>query len=126
MAKFQQIYKCALCGNIVEVVHQGQGELVCCGQPMNIMQAKVEDAGNEKHLPVIEKTENGILVKVGSVEHPMADDHFIEWIEVINGDYSQKKFLKPGQKPQAEFFVPYSDKLVAREYCSIHGLWKKG
>jgi superoxide reductase len=124
MAKFQQIYKCALCGNIVEVVHEGAGELVCCGQPMNLLVPNKVEAANEKHIPIIEKTDKGIIVKVGSVEHPMAAEHYIEWIEVTNGSYSQKKYLKPGDKPQAEFFVQYSDNLVARSYCNLHGLWK--
>lgn len=124
MAKFQKIYKCAMCGNIVEVVHEGAGELVCCGQPMNLMDENSVDAATEKHVPVIEKTDNGIIVKVGSVDHPMADDHYIEWIEVQNGPWSQKKFLKPGEKPQAEFFVPFNENLVARSYCNLHGLWK--
>jgi len=124
MAKFQQYYKCALCGNIVEVVHEGGGELVCCGQPMNMLKENSVDASNEKHVPVIEKTEKGILVKVGSIDHPMEEKHYIEWIEVTNGTWTQKKFLKPGEKPQAEFCVPFSDKLVAKEYCNLHGLWK--
>jgi len=124
MAKFQQYYKCALCGNIVEVVHEGGGELVCCGQPMNMLKENSVDASNEKHVPVIEKTEKGILVKVGSIDHPMEEKHYIEWIEVTNGAWTQKKFLKPGEKPQAEFCVPFSDKLVAKEYCNLHGLWK--
>jgi len=124
MAKFQQYYKCALCGNIVEVVHEGGGELVCCGQPMNMLKENSVDASNEKHVPVIEKTEKGILVKVGSIDHPMEEKHYIEWIEVTNGAWTQKKFLKPGEKPQAEFCVPFSDKLVAKECCNLHGLWK--
>lgn len=124
MAKFQKIYKCAMCGNIVEVVHEGPGELVCCGQPMNLMDENSVDAATEKHVPIIEKTDNGIIVKVGSVDHPMADDHYIEWIEVQNGPWSQKKFLKPGEKPQAEFYVPFNENLVARSYCNLHGLWK--
>jgi len=124
MAKFQQYYKCALCGNIVEVVHEGGGELVCCGQPMNMLKENSVDASNEKHVPVIEKTDKGILVKVGSIDHPMEEKHYIEWIEVTNGAWTQKKFLKPGEKPQAEFCVPFSDKLVAKEYCNLHGLWK--
>jgi superoxide reductase len=124
MAKFQQYYKCALCGNIVEVVHEGGGELVCCGQPMNMLNANSVEASNEKHIPIIEKTDNGVIVKVGSVDHPMEDKHYIEWIEVINGTYSQKKYLKPGDKPQAEFFVPFSEKLIVRSYCNLHGLWK--
>ena len=124
MAKFQKIYKCERCGNIVDVLHEGPGALVCCGVEMVLMEANSVDAANEKHVPIIEKTENGIIVKVGEVDHPMADEHYIEWIEVINGDYSQKKFLKPGNKPQAEFFVPFNENLVARSYCNLHGLWK--
>jgi len=124
MADFKQFYKCALCGNIVEVVHEGGGELVCCGQPMNMIKANSIDASNEKHVPIIEKTDKGILVKVGSIDHPMEDKHYIEWIEVTNGSWTQKKYLKPGEKPQAEFCVQYSDKLIAKEYCNIHGLWK--
>jgi superoxide reductase len=124
MAKFKQIYKCEICGNIVEVVHEGMGELVCCGQPMKELKANSTDAANEKHVPVIEKTEKGIIVKVGSVDHPMEEKHYIEWIEVTNGAWTQKKYLKPGEKPYAEFFVAYNENLVAREYCNIHGLWK--
>jgi len=124
MAKFQQYYKCALCGNIVEVVHEGGGELVCCGQPMNMLKENSVDASNEKHVPIIEKTDKGIIVKVGSIDHPMEEKHYIEWIEVTNGVWTQKKFLNPGEKPQAEFCVPFSDKLVAKEYCNLHGLWK--
>ena len=124
MAKFQKIYKCERCGNIVDVLHEGPGALVCCGVEMVLMEANSVDAANEKHVPIIEKTENGIIVKVGEVDHPMADEHYIEWIEVINGNYSQKKFLNPGDKPQAEFFVPFNENLVARSYCNLHGLWK--
>ena len=124
MAKFQKIYKCERCGNIVEVLHEGPGALVCCGVEMVLLEANSVDAANEKHVPIIEKTENGVIVKVGEVDHPMADEHYIEWIEVINGDYSQKKFLKPGDKPQAEFYVPFNENLVARSYCNLHGLWK--
>ncbi len=124
MAKFQKIYKCERCGNIVDVLHEGPGALVCCGVEMVLMEANSVDAANEKHVPIIEKTDNGIIVKVGEVDHPMADEHYIEWIEIINGDYSQKKFLKPGEKPQAEFYVPFNENLVARSYCNLHGLWK--
>ena len=124
MADFKQIYKCALCGNIVEVVHEGGGELVCCGQPMNMIKANSTDAAGEKHVPLIEKTEKGILVKVGSIDHPMEEKHYIEWVEVTNGAWTQKKYLKPGEKPYAEFCVEYSEKLIAKEYCNLHGLWK--
>lgn len=124
MAKFKKIYKCAICGNIVEVVHEGPGELVCCGQPMSLMDENSVDAATEKHVPIIEKSDNGIIVKVGEVDHPMADEHYIEWIEVQNGPWSQKKFLKPGEKPAAEFYVPFNENLKARSYCNLHGLWK--
>ena len=124
MAKFQKIYKCKKCGNIVDILHEGPGALVCCGVEMVLIEENSVDAANEKHVPIIEKTENGIIVKVGEVDHPMADEHYIEWIEVINGGYSQKKFLKPGDKPQAEFYVPFNENLVARSYCNLHGLWK--
>ncbi len=122
MTEINQIYKCEICGNIVEVLHAGAGELVCCGQPMNLMQEKKEDEGNEKHVPVIEKTDKGIKVKVGSVEHPMENNHYIEWIEVVSRNTRQKIFLKPEQKPEAEFEV--DGELQARCYCNIHGLWK--
>ena len=122
MTEINQIYKCEICGNIVEVLHAGAGELVCCGQPMNLMQEKKEDEGNEKHVPVIEKTDKGVKVKVGSVEHPMENNHYIEWIEVVSRNTRQKIFLKPEQKPEAEFEV--DGELQARCYCNIHGLWK--
>ena len=122
MTEINQIYKCEICGNIVGVLHAGAGELVCCGQPMNLMQEKKEDEGNEKHVPVIEKTDKGIKVKVGSVEHPMENNHYIEWIEVVSRNTRQKIFLKPEQKPEAEFEV--DGELQARCYCNIHGLWK--
>lgn len=119
------VYKCNLCGNIVEVLHDGVGELICCGEPMQFLTEKTEDEGLEKHVPVVEKTEKGYLVKVGSVEHPMEDKHFIEWIELIaDGELLERKYLKPGMKPEAEFFVAGDhQEVVAREYCSLHGLW---
>ena len=125
MVKLNEIYKCDLCGNIVEIVHEGGGELVCCGQPMNLIKENTVDAAKEKHVPVIERTDKGVKVKVGSVEHPMEDKHFIEWIQVIVGDKTQRKFLKPGDKPEAEFCICSEGKQVsAREYCNLHGLWK--
>jgi len=123
VAKQLGIYKCEICGNIVEVLHAGGGELVCCGQPMGLMDEKTADQGKEKHVPVIEKTKNGILVKVGSVPHPMEDKHYIEWIEVLANGKAYRKFLNPGEKPEAEFEVK-ADKLSARELCNVHGLWK--
>jgi superoxide reductase len=120
----KQVYRCKICGNIVEVMHAGVGELVCCGQPMELLSGKREDVGQEKHVPVIEKTASGIKVKVGSVPHPMEEKHYIEWIEVIADGRTCVKFLKPGDKPEAEFNIK-ADKIVAREYCNVHGLWKK-
>ena len=123
MTQLKQIYKCNICGNIVEVLHVGAGQLVCCGQPMEQLSEKTEDIGREKHVPIIEKTEKGILVKVGSVPHPMQEAHYVEWIEIIvDGKYC-RKFLKPGDKPEA-FFEVTAEKIEAREYCNIHGLWK--
>jgi superoxide reductase len=119
----KQIYKCNVCGNIVEVLYAGGGNLICCGQPMELQVEKTEDIGKEKHVPVIEKTEAGIKVKVGSVPHPMEESHYIEWIEIIADGISYRKFLKPGEKPEAEFCFK-ADKIEAREYCNIHGLWK--
>ena len=124
MAEQLEIYKCELCGNIVEVLHAGGGELVCCGQPMALMTENTVDASKEKHVPVIEKVEGGYLVKVGGVAHPMEEKHYIEWIELIADGKCYREFLKPGQAPEA-FFCVKADKVAAREYCNIHGLWKK-
>ena len=126
MTALKQVYKCNVCGNIVEVLHTGVGELVCCGQPMELLQEKTADEGREKHVPVIESTAKGVRVKVGDIPHPMEEKHYIEWIEVItDGGGSCRKFLKPGDKPEAEFEIA-SKKVAAREYCSVHGLWKSG
>jgi superoxide reductase len=119
-----EIYKCEVCGNMVEVIHEGKGELVCCGQPMKLFKENTTDASLEKHVPVIEKTAGGIKVSVGSVAHPMEEKHYIEWIELIADGAAFRKFLKPGDKPEA-FFEIKSDKVIAREYCNLHGLWKK-
>ncbi|MCD6312909.1 MAG: desulfoferrodoxin [Thaumarchaeota archaeon] len=123
MTEKLQVYRCEICGNIVEILHPGAGELVCCGQPMILLEEKVRDAGLEKHVPVIEKTEAGIRVRVGSIPHPMEEKHYIEWIELIADDQAYRVFLKPGEKPEAEFRVE-AEKLSAREYCNVHGLWK--
>lgn len=123
MTEQKQIYKCNVCGNIIEVLHEGVGELVCCGQTMELLKEKTEDEGQEKHVPVIEKTEQGVKIKVGSVPHPMEEKHYIEWIEIIADSVSYRKFLKSGDKPEAEFEIK-ADKIEARSYCNIHGLWK--
>ena len=123
MAELNQVYKCTVCGNIVEVVHDGEGELVCCGRPMELKIENTEDAAEEKHVPVIEKTAKGILIKVGSVPHPMEKAHYIEWIEILVDGKSYKEFLKPGGESQTEFCVE-DDSITARVYCNLHGLWK--
>ncbi len=121
--KIGQVYKCNVCGNIVEVLTVGGGELVCCGQPMQLLEEKTKDEGMEKHVPVVERTGKGVKVKVGSVPHPMEEKHFIQWIQLIADGVSYRKLLKPGQAPEAEFCVK-ADKIRAREYCNVHGLWK--
>jgi superoxide reductase len=123
MVKLNQVYKCGLCGNIVEVVHASAGELVCCGQPMTLLQENTTDAATEKHVPVIEKSGDSITVSVGSVEHPMLEEHLIEFIELIADGRVYRKFLNPGEKPQATFKIS-AEKVEAREYCNLHGLWK--
>ena len=123
MTKKLEIYKCEVCGNIVEVLHQGAGELVCCGQPMKLMEENVVDAAQEKHVPVIEQTEDGIKVKVGSVPHPMEEEHYIEWIELIADGQAYRQFLSPGETPEALFRIE-AQNITAREYCNLHGLWK--
>jgi superoxide reductase len=123
MAKRLEVYKCDVCGNIVEVLHGGKGELVCCGKPMNLLVENTVDAAKEKHVPVIEKVEGGVKVKVGEVAHPMEDKHWIEWIEIIADGKAYRQFLNPGEAPEAIFNVE-AQQITAREYCNIHGLWK--
>ncbi|MEJ5365749.1 MAG: desulfoferrodoxin [Desulfosoma sp.] len=123
MAERREVYKCDLCGNIVEVLWGGKGELVCCGQPMKLQKEGVVDAAKEKHVPVVEKTADGYKVKVGSVAHPMEEKHYIQWIELVADDISYFHFLKPGEAPEATFCVK-AENVYAREYCNLHGLWK--
>jgi len=118
-----QIYKCEVCGNIVEVLHEGAGELVCCGEPMKLLVENTVDASKEKHVPVIEKTASSVTVKVGSVAHPMEEKHYIEWIEIIADGKAYRQFLKPGDAPEAVFEIK-ANKIEAREHCNLHGLWK--
>ena len=123
MTKRLQIYKCEICGNMVEMIHEGIGQLVCCGQPMKFYEENTVDASQEKHIPVVEKIEGGFKVKVGSVPHPMEEKHYIEWIEVIADRKAYRQFLKQGDVPEAVFMIDASA-ITAREYCNLHGVWK--
>ncbi|MGA7577200.1 MAG: desulfoferrodoxin [Desulfobaccales bacterium] len=123
MTEKLQVYKCQICGNIVSMLHSGDGALVCCGEPMKLMLENTVDAAKEKHVPVIEKTAGGFKIKVGSVAHPMEPSHYIEWIEVIADGKSYRQFLNPGGAPEATFPIEAKE-VVAREYCNLHGLWK--
>lgn len=123
MAQKLEIYTCGKCGNIVEVLHGGVGELVCCGGPMKLLKENTTDAAREKHVPVVEKIDGGYRVKVGSVPHPMEEKHWIEWIQLVADGESYRKFLKPGEAPEAVFMLKAST-VYAREYCNLHSLWK--
>ncbi len=124
MTELNQVYKCNICGNIVEMVHIGEGELICCGRVMELRQEKNEEEGMEKHVPTVEMTDDGIIVRVGSVDHPMEAEHYIEWIEVVTEHRTYRKTLEPGQEPMAEFCLEAKN-LTVRAYCNLHGLWKK-
>ena len=123
MAEKLEVYKCGLCGNIVEVLHGGKGELVCCGKPMVIQKENTVDAAKEKHIPVVEKTADGYKVKVGDVAHPMEEKHYIEWVELIADGRAYRQFLNPGESPQASFKID-ANNVTARAYCNLHSLWK--
>jgi len=118
-----QVYKCEVCGNIVEMLHEGVGELVCCNQPMNLQEENTVDAAQEKHVPVVERTAEGVKVTVGSVPHPMEEKHYIEWVELLADGKAYRQFLKPGEAPEAVFKVEATE-VAAREYCNLHGLWR--
>ena len=123
MTELNSIYKCNICGNIIQVIHPGAEALVCCEQPMEKLAEQTADASTEKHVPVITKTDSGFEVKVGSVPHPMEEKHYIEWIELIADGRSYRKYLKPGDEPKTEFCVEAAN-VSAREYCNVHGLWR--
>ena len=123
MAERLEVYKCEVCGNIVEVLFGAKGELNCCGKPMVLQKENTVDAAKEKHVPVVEKTADGIKVKVGDVAHPMEEKHYIQWVELIADEKAYRQFLNPGEAPEATFNIQ-ADQVTAREYCSIHGLWK--
>lgn len=134
MTKLREIYRCPICGNIVEVLHEG-AVLSCCGKPMQLLSANTTDGAYEKHVPVVERVEGGFRVSVGSVEHPMTEDHYIQWIELLTPMCVMRRELHPGDKPEAVFLIDKTtacgrvamecdtDKVSAREYCNIHGLW---
>ena len=123
MTQKLQVYKCEKCGNIVELLHEGAGKMSCCGEPMKLYAENTVDAAKEKHVPVVEKTADGFKVKVGSVAHPMEEQHYIKWIQVIADGKAYRKFLKPGETPEATFCIE-ADQVTAREYCNLHGLWR--
>jgi superoxide reductase len=126
--KINQVFKCKGCDFSLEVLTADEKgcceDFSCCGEPMVLLEAKNSDTGQEKHVPILEKGSEGIKIKVGSVPHPMEEKHYIEWIEVINGPYVNRKHLKPGEDPVAEFYVPLQPGLQVRAYCNVHGLWK--
>ena len=123
MTQKMLVYKCDTCGNIVEMLHGGAGQMICCGKPMKLYVENTVDAAKEKHVPVVEKTAEGFKVKVGSVAHPMEAQHYIEWIQVIADGKTYRQFLNPGGAPEATFCID-ADQVTAREYCNLHGLWK--
>ena len=123
MAEKMQVFKCEVCGHIIEVIHEGMGELVCCNKPMTHVVEGTVDAAQEKHVPVVEKIEGGYRVKVGSVDHPMVEKHWIEWIELNAQGVIYRRFLAPGDTPEAVFLLD-ADDVTARAYCNLHGFWK--
>ncbi len=123
MTDINKIYKCNVCGNIVQILHCGVGDLVCCNEKMELLEEQTADMTLEKHVPIIEKIEHGFRVKVGSTPHPMTDEHYIEWIELIADGKYYRQYLKPNDKPEVEFCID-AKKLTAREYCNIHKLWR--
>ena len=125
MAERMEVYKCEVCGNIVEVLHGSFGELVCCGKPMVKFEEKTADTSTEKHVPFIKREGDKYIVKVGeNTAHPMENKHYIEWIELVVDGAVYRKFLNPGDAPEAVFEVAEGKEVSAREYCNIHGLWK--
>jgi len=118
-----QVYKCRVCGNMMEMIHAGAGTPVCCEQNMTLLKEGEIDASTEKHVPVIKKIDGGYQVTVGQVAHPMEEKHYIEWIELLADGKAYRQFLKPGEPPTAVFMLK-ADGVIAREYCNLHGIWK--
>lgn len=123
MAAKLEVYKCATCGNTVEVLTAGNGSLVCCDKPMEHLAAKTADQGKEKHVPVIEKFNGGFKVKIGSLPHPMEEKHFIQWIEIVTDGKVYRQTLQPGQPAEAVFNLS-AENVTAREHCNLHGVWE--
>lgn len=119
----REVYRCGVCGNMVALLREGGGDLACCGRPMELLAERTEGVGREKHVPVVERSGERVAVKVGGVPHPMVEEHHIEWVEVLTEDGSYRRFLKPGDRPEAEFCGP-GGRITVREYCNLHGLWK--
>lgn len=126
MTEEKQVCRCNICGNMVEVLHLGVGKLICCENEMQLLKEKNEGVGPEKHVPIVEQTKDGIKVKIGEISHPMEENHCIEWVELVTDKGIYRKVFKPGDNPEAEFKINIEDvnEVSAREYCSIHGLWK--
>lgn len=125
MASKFQIFKCGKTGLTLEVLTDGEScKIECCGEPMEVLTEKTVDALKEKHVPIIKDGKVGVKIVVGAIPHPMTNEHYIQWIEVINKDYVNRKYLKPGEAPEAEFYVPNQPGLIVREYCNLHGLWR--
>ncbi len=123
MRKRYQVYRCEVCGNIVQILHGGVGTLVCCNRSMKLLNELTKDSGMEKHVPVIERNGNTIKIKVGTVQHPMEEQHYIEWVEAISNDKIYRKHLQPGSKPEVEFVIE-GNNIIAREFCTVHGMWR--
>ena len=119
-----KIYKCDVCKNMVDLLHDGGRQLTCCDTLMRELVANTQEASEEKHIPVIERSEKELLVRVGEVEHPMDENHYIEWIAIVSGKTVIRRFLSPGDKPEARF-APNSKDIEVFAYCNLHGLWKK-
>ena len=124
MTQLRELYKCEICDNVTEVVHEGAPALVCCGEDMKKLEAKTEDTGGEKHVPVIEEQDTGVLIKVGDIAHPMEEKHYIKFIEVLTDDKVLRAELAPEEKPEAEFNISLNEINSVREYCTVHDLWK--
>ena len=123
MAEKLEVYKCNICGNVVMVMNGGKGELVCCGKPMEKLEEQTADSAVEKHVPVVEEVENGVKVKVGSVPHPMSDEHYISWVQLVKENSFCVKFFNPGEEAEHTFPVKKDSIKKVREYCTIHKLW---